>query len=219
MRVNSSCLRRLPFLFVIACLLVLETGARAQEKKIHLRNETISTPSRTAVAAALQPQLASPVSSGLFVVQFVDRLQPAWREQLRQMRVELLRYVPDDAFVARFNGVDPEQVRRLAFVQWVGPYRPEHKIDTRLKGAGNMKVRVLLSPGASARDRLIVRRSVRTFARESRLRFGNVLQAEVTPKQLETLSQSDAVLWIEPAPKPKLLDEISSKIVGGDDGE
>jgi hypothetical protein len=192
-------------------------GAPAQEKRIHLRNESISTHPRT--ATTLQPQSASTNSSGLFLVQFADRLQPAWREQLRQMRVELLRYVPDDAFLARFEGVDLAQVTQLSFVQWFGPYRPEHKIDARLKGAGNAKIRVLLSPKASAKDRAMVRQSLRTFAHESRLRFGNILQAEVTPAQVQTLSKSDAVLWIEPAPRPKLLDEISSKIVGGDDGE
>src|SRR5437762_3693436 len=134
------------------------------------------------------------------------------------MRVELVRYVPDDAFIARFDGASLSQVKRMTFVRWVGPYRPEHKIDSRLNTSGVSRVRVLLSPVASAKDRAVARRAFQTMAHETKLRFGNILAGEVTPAQLATLARSDAVLWIEPAPRPKLVDEISSKIVGGDDG-
>ena len=109
----------------------------AQDKVIRLRNQAISTPPKS--AARLQPQAVESPASGLFLIQFNDRLQPAWREQLRQMRVELVRYVPDDAFVARFDAVSPGQVTQLSFVRWVGLFRPEHKIDSRSfgKGPGN----------------------------------------------------------------------------------
>src|SRR5437867_7161760 len=199
-----------------ACLMIGAVSVLAQDKIIRLRNQAISTPPKS--AARLQPQAVESPASGLFLIQFNDRLQPAWREQLRQMRVELVRYVPDDAFVARFDAVSPGQVTQLSFVRWVGLYRPEHKIDSRLRTGERSKVRVLLSPAASAKDQAILRRSVRTLGGETKLRFGNILKGEVTPAQLATLARSDAVLWIEPEPKPKLVDEISSKIVGGDDG-
>src|SRR6266545_811758 len=132
MRVISSRLRQeMIRLGAIICLCAWGMGARAQEKTIRLRNETISPPSTA--AAALQPQAVEPPVTGLFLVQFNERLQPAWREQLRRMRVELVRYVPDDAFVARFEGASPGQVKRLSFVRWVGAYRPEHKLDVRVK--------------------------------------------------------------------------------------
>src|SRR5437899_3280113 len=184
-------------------LLISVFDALAQDKVIRLRNETILTPPKASVA--LQAQLAESAATGLFLVQFNDRVQPAWREQLRQMRVELVRYVPDDAFVARFNAAVPGQVKRLSYVRWVGPYRPEHKMDSRLKTAGRspFPVRVLLSPAASGKERGMVRRALRPLARETQLRFGNILQGEVTPAQLAALARSDAVLWIEPAPHPK----------------
>src|SRR6266404_1184641 len=87
------------------CLIIGALGAQAQDKLIRLRNETIATAPKAAVA--LQAVTVEPAATGLFLVQFNDRTQPAWREQLRQMRVELVRYVPDDAFIARFDGVDP----------------------------------------------------------------------------------------------------------------
>jgi hypothetical protein len=218
MRVNSPHVGLRPLVFRAAvCLLIGTITVYAQDKAIRLRNQPISTPPKS--APALQSWAVEAPASGLFLVQFIDRVQPAWREQLRAMRVELVRYVPDDAFIARFDSANREQVYRLPFVRWIGPYRPEHKLDSRLKTAERSKVRVLLAPSASAKDQAIVRRSLRTSGRESKLRFGNILKGEVTPAQLATLARSDAVLWIEPEPKPRLVDEISSKIVGGDDDE
>jgi hypothetical protein len=200
---------------LIVGAMVIGSAANAQNKTIRLRNETISTPLKA--NTALQTLAAEPATSGLFLIQFSDRLQPEWREQLRTMRVELLRYVPDDAFVARFDDVSPGQVGRLPFVRWVGPFRADYKIDPRLK-VETSQVRVLLSPKASARDTAIARRSLKKLESASHSRFGAILHGEVTPAQLPALANSDAVLWIEAAPKMKLLDEISSKIVGGDDG-
>src|SRR5882672_4127110 len=135
MRVNLPHAGGSQFVFsAVACLLFGTVGVLAQDKVIRLRNETISTPPK--IAAALQPRTVESPATGLFLVQFNDGLQPAWREQLRQMRVELVRYVPDDAFVAQFSGASPGQVKRLSFVRWVGAFRPDHKIDARLKTSG-----------------------------------------------------------------------------------
>src|SRR2546426_7128743 len=100
MRVNLHRPGRNRLIFGAIYLLMGALDVFAQDKVIRLRNEAISTPPK--VVAALQPQVVEPPAAGLFLVQFNDRLRPAWREQLRQMRVELLRYVPDDAFVAQF---------------------------------------------------------------------------------------------------------------------
>src|SRR5437899_2811690 len=104
MRVNRSQVGRSQLVFGAAvCLFIGALSVFAQDKVIRLRNQAISTSPKP--AAGLQPQVVESPASGLFLVQFNDRLQPGWREQLRQMRVELVRYVPEDAFVARFDAV------------------------------------------------------------------------------------------------------------------
>src|SRR5262245_30724373 len=81
-------------------------SARPEEAKlIHLRNQVIATPSAPQSSKALQAQAADTAASGLFLIQFNDRFQPEWRDQLQAMGVTLLRYVPDDAFVARLRNV------------------------------------------------------------------------------------------------------------------
>lgn len=95
--------------------------------------------------------------SGLYLIQFTDKFDPAWKEELRGRRAELLRYVPDDAYVARLVNVSLEDLRALPFVQWVGEYRPEHKLHGLLRnfarGGNNLaeapEVSILFSPMAT----------------------------------------------------------------------
>src|SRR6185295_13399866 len=51
---------------------------------------------------------------------------------------------------------------------------------------------------------------------QSQNRFGAVLRGRLAPGQLQRLAESPSVLWIEMAPRMKLNDEISTKIVAGE---
>jgi hypothetical protein len=212
-------------------LMFLHFNAAGQAKQIRLRTETITTTPAAKLAPAAQFQkqglsLQAP-ASGLFLVQFENPPGPAERADLQSLGVELLTYVPEDAFVARFNNVSPDKVVALGNVRWVGPYRPEYKIHPRLSAAVSnglltnrfVTVNVLISPGAAPAEIAGVHYLFSSVQHESRLRQGTILRGDLDPARLQVLAQSGAVLWIERAPKRKLVDEAASKIVGGDDGQ
>ena len=211
---------------IAAAFFLFQLSAVVEAKSIHLRNELIDTGSgtnRALMAATVQSKTAT---SGLFLVQFSGPLEPAARAELRAAGVELIKYVPDDAFIAKFNHASPAGIAAKSFVTWVGAYRPEHKIHPRLAAAiqsaaitnQNVSVNVMLSASATSTEIAAVRSLLVTVAHESHLRQGTFLRAELPPKNLDALAQSSAVLWIENAPKRKLVDEAASKLVGGDDG-
>ena len=214
-------------------MLLLNFTASSQTKQIRLRTGTITTPpggstAPTIVAAQPVTQALSVQSpaSGLFLVQFEGALQPAERSQLQALGVDLLKYVPDDAFIAKFNGVPPAGVRALNFVRWVGPYGSDYKIHPGLAALARnvpktnrmVAVNILVSPGAAPAEIAGVRSLLSSVQHESHLRQGLILRGQLDAAQLPALAQSGSVLWIEPAPKRKLVDEAASKIVGGDDG-
>ena len=151
---NLRCGMTLPRVFLVLWLCAV-VSAQAQNKQIRLRNERISTPPPER-GLVFRAQADAQPASGLYMIQFTDRLDPAWREELRTRQVELLRYIPDDTFVARFNGVKLEDIRALPFVHWVGEYRTEHKIHNLLRNGGQggnrinpSSVAILFSPSAS----------------------------------------------------------------------
>jgi hypothetical protein len=198
-----------------------------QAKPIRLRNEIILPTEASAPGAAQAKSTLrqSPVSE-LALVQFAGTLTPGWQAELRSLGVELLKYVPDDAFIAKFNNVPPDKVRALSYVRWVGPYRPDHKIHPRLAVVARaapqtnqvLAVNVLLSPQATAAEIAEVRSLLSNVAYESKLRQGTILRGNLLPASLDALAQSSAVLWVERAPRRKLVDEMAAKLVGGDDG-
>jgi hypothetical protein len=209
---------------VLAVAFSFVWSAEAQTKSIKLRNETIVTsPRALRVTAAGQPN--QPTVSGLYLVQFEGRIQPEWRKQLQDLGVELVRYVPDDSFVVRLENVRLAEVEAIAFVRWVGEYRPDHKLDklvqerARNRGpAEHLPIAALLIPNARPNEMAEARRNFQSIDSQSTSRFGTVLRGRIPPGQLQKLAASPAVLWVEPGPSIKLYDEVASKIVGGDAG-
>ena len=213
-----------------AVLILLHFGAAGQTKQIRLRNETITTTpvARVVANARLQAQGLSAQTpiSGLFLVQFEGQLEPAERAELHTLGVELLKYVPDDAFIARFQKVSPAEIQALSFVKWTGPYEPEYKLHHALQSkqaqaaaravSATMNVSVVLAPRLSVGEIADAKKPFASIQQQTTLRLGTVLRGKINAAQLDALAKSDAVLWIEPAPNMKLFDEVSSDIVAGE---
>ena len=195
----------LPWRHLFSCLAALFlfslVASAAQFKPIHLRNQT--------PLKGLEPAIqTNGPRSGLFLVQFSKAPGAEQRAQLAGLGVDLLHYVPEDTFLGRFQNVRIEQLRALPFVQWIGQYRPEHKIHKSLQSAASsqalaetLRVTILLVPHARASEIAETRGLLVTVQQESTLRSGTVLRGKINPARLAALANSDAVLWIEPALK------------------
>ena len=205
------------------CCLV---GVSAQEaKSIRLRNGIITTPepSRVAKAAVLNPN--EPGTSGLFLLQFTNHLRPEWRDELARQGVELLHFVPDDAFVVHLEGAKLSSVRALGYVRWSGPLDPQMKLHPRLIAAlatnltTNLPVKLLLRPNATPAELVSVLRTLRGPVSQHTLSSGIFVTGRADARRLSALAKSEAVIWIERTARMKLVDEVAAKIVGGDDGQ
>ena len=211
--------------FVLAALVFGLGILPLPAKSIKLRSQ-ILTPAASKTASQYKIAPAPVATNGLFLIQFTGPVETEWRQQLKALGVDLIRYVPDDTFIARFQQAVPDQVNALPFVTWVGAYRPEYKIHpqatvaarTALLANAPVKVSILLSPLATPKEIAQVRALLVSVSHQSRLRQGSVVRGTLAPARLTELAQSGAVLWIESTPRRILLDETASKIVGGDDG-
>ena len=225
---QCTSLTRVSCRLLIAALLCTQAAA-SQTKTIRLRSETITTtsPAKASKMAQAEDLAAQKPATGLFLVQFNSAVERDWQDRLNSLGVELLKYVPDDAFIAKFKDAAPARVKALDFVCYVGSYRPEHKVHPRLVATARatsqttraIAVSLLLSPKAAPAEVEQARALFTFVASESRLRQGTYLRGELPPASLDALAQADAVLWIEHAPRRKLVDEAAAKLVGGDDGQ
>lgn len=215
-------------IFGIASLIVtLEAAGPARTNAgpvIRLRNEVIQTP---APGSVIQRQSAGPEPrlNGLYLIQFTGHTEPGWRDALAARQVELLRYVPDDAYVAKFSAVRLGEIRDLPFVRWVGPYEPRHKIHpslsrklaTQVPGTV-LEIKLLASPAAKPVEIVALSRLFITATHHTSPQVGTFITGRIVPARLARLARSSHVMWIESAPKMKLFDEVATKIVAGDPG-
>lgn len=224
--VKSLARARLGSSLFLSCLFIVVTVSGA-EKPIRLRNELIRPASPGASFAATKAGApAGGTRNGLFLLQFESAPTPEQRQTLADLGVDLVTYVPDDAFIADATNVSDNQLRALPFVHWTGALKPEHKIHGKLlsqrpsknQAATDLAVSVLLAPRARPNDAAAARGQFAQITGQSELRQGIILRGEIPADKLHQLAESPAVLWIEPAPRMKLQDEIATKIVAGDDG-
>jgi len=201
-------------------VLLASVSLDAAPPVLHLRTGSVSTVVPGVHARASH----APHQSGLFLIQLEGPLDPAWRDALEPMGVALLRYVPEDGYVARFKRVDMAALELLPFVRWVGDYASAHKLDPVLRAAAQgvapreMAVSVILANDLAAADLAAARGLLQRLDQEAPTRFGTILRGTIPSTRLEALGRSEAVLWAEPMSPMRLFDEVASKIVGGDGG-
>jgi hypothetical protein len=208
-------------------LLLVFARPAVEAKPIRLRIGVISTEAAQPAISQAKSALPQPPVSGLFLVQFSSPPGRETREQLAAIGVDLLHYVPEDTFVARLRGVSLDRLRTAPLVQWVGEYHPAYKIHPRLTAAAHgvlqtnqlVAVNVLIAPRATPNEIAEVRSLFSTIAHQSQLRQGTILRGALAPGRLDALAQCSCVLWVESAPRRKLVDELAAKLVGGDDGQ
>ena len=130
----------------------------------------------------------------MFVIQFRESPKTQWRVQLAKLGVTLLNYIPDDAFVAKFENVNAAEIRALGFVQFVGEYRAEQKVHARLQQVvkslkeDNLEIAVLLSAQANESEAQQAKGRFTLLTQETKLGSGRVLRGTTTKAQLDSLS-------------------------------
>ncbi len=203
-----------------ALLVLLVTVPHLFAKPIRLRSGSLDPGTQR---QAFRNRAPAPRQAGVYLIQLRAPLDASSRTVLKNLGVDLLRYVPEDTYVARVDNVGI--VEALPFVEWVGEYLPEYKLHAKVREhvqrnrpAETMAVSVLIRPGATLNETRQSESAFQTLGQKAALRFGTILRGRVTTARLAALANSPAVLWLEPAPEFRLVDEVAAEIVAGDGG-
>src|SRR4051812_36452339 len=178
----SSLLRSRVLLVRLACAAALCFTVIG--KDIRLRNELIRTPDFSTAAVASSSANDAPVD-GLFIIQFKKPITDDQRGELLRNNVELVQHVPEDAYVARLSSGRLAAIRKLSYVHWIGPFRPEHKIHQRLVGVNEKRaVSFLLAPNARGGEVAILRKHIPGSIAAQKTSAGTVVRGVVDANQL-----------------------------------
>ena len=153
-----------------------------------------------------------------WLVQFNDVVQDEWRAALEAAGATLVGYVPENGFLVRATPKRIAAIAALDHVAYVGEFFPEYKRAAkvraklaRVKAAAEADAaapyRVLLFAAAD-RDAVAARIAALTGAPVTAAQ-GEMIRADLTAAQIETVTGWGEVHWVEPYSKPRLWNDVA----------
>jgi hypothetical protein len=178
---------------------------------------------------------------GYYIIQFGSTATDEWLESLRAAGVEILQYVPNQAYFVYGEGEAIAKAANHSRVRWIGSYTADQKLspvvrDQIAAAKNKTSLRKGISPieltqkGTAIFDVAVFSRAdvdavaerlksdySSSFSRVSRLRsnFFNIIRVELKPEDVEAVAAISDVYSIDAYIKPVREDERSAQIIAG----
>lgn len=194
---------------------------------VHLRGGNVVNTVNGAAPIAANVRQSKASDFQFWMVQFVGPIKPAWLAKLRKLGIEIVAYMPNNAYVVWLDGSALTQLENLAksdpTVQWTDAYHPAYRLAPRLQNgksaqtAQSVPVTVQLyrttnAPASLASLRALGGKVLRQSANV--LNFTNI-SLEIPANQLAAVAARPDVFNVEPYAPPKKKDEVQDQIIAG----
>lgn len=162
--------------------------------------------------------------TGYYIIQFDGPVRAQWKDALQVQGAEFFDYLPDFAFTVRMPAAKEATVRALNHVRWVGIFQPAYRISTTAMGrmhaqAGKpaqspVALRVNVFPGV---DPAMIQSRIESlggvvhgqYSTARKTTFAIAIPAD----RISGLTAIEGVKWIEPRPRWKLFNNVSTEIL------
>ncbi|MGD1019661.1 MAG: choice-of-anchor D domain-containing protein [Verrucomicrobiia bacterium] len=204
-------------------------GPRAVEandlNRIRLRNSSFyTTEGDPTVPADLRQE--EPTGRRLRLIQFRGPVVPQWLRQVQSIGgVELIAYVPNDAYLIRLDQPAENRLRALMGsdgpIQWLGAYHPFYKIEPRFlanldqKDHSLVDVRIMVAPHSEASDTMKAIKKIGLVQQSYNRANLTTLFMTVPIATISQMAKLPDVVWIEKKDPKRLLDEVQDLVLAG----
>jgi hypothetical protein len=163
---------------------------------------------------AIPETLRAGSSNSLYIVQFIGPIKTSWLDEVKALGIDIHNYMPNYAYLVRADAKEISNALNLKQVQWIGQYHPAYKISPLL-ASGSVRINVWNSPTVSetlAAISLLCPGTEFSYS-ETNDYYEMIVQADSSI--FDDLANLDDVVWMEQNLENKLLNEVSSEIIGG----
>lgn len=178
-------------------------ASRAGEEhliRLVARSIDTSVRSEAGAPAADAAQAFAGSTAGAWIVQFRGPVHEADKQRIAAAGARLCGYIPNNAFAVRMDAATISRVAALSFVQWIGPYKPDYKIQpalaARQSGIVTVDINAFTPEEAVEIARQLAALGATNIEQASSARFGRV-RADIAVRAVPDLAALDAVQWIE----------------------
>ncbi|HEX6582280.1 MAG TPA: S8 family serine peptidase [Thermoleophilaceae bacterium] len=170
--------------------------------------------------APLVTKRRAPQGPGLAVVQFVGPIKDAWLDRLRSTGVRVVTYMAENGYLVRGSVDELAAVGALvgtdAAVRAVVPFTAADKLGAGVRTEGRQRLAVQsLSGGDGSPARSRVDDLGRELHGTSAVGPFRTQYVELDAADATALARNPGVISIQPAPEPRLRDEVADQIVAG----
>jgi hypothetical protein len=176
-------------------------------------------------AETVAPTAAATGGKNYFIVQFAGNVKDEWLDSLREIGVEILQYVPHQAFLVYADGETISKVANHSRVRWVGQFAAAHKLSPELNAfVSKVESETAMFDVAvfgradlqevRARIAGTIRGRVLTEMRLAN-NFFNIVRIEANKNDVAEIAKIPDVVRIDQYEKPRIEDERAAQIVAG----
>lgn len=145
---------------------------------------------------------------GYYIIQFDNLILPEWATQLESEGVEILGYIPNNAYLIR-TILNITTLEALDHVQWIGIYQPAYRVAPELiesqTDTETLIVTIITFPGVSL-DQLVAQ--LKSWGGQvlaiSETELGGNIRVKIESKHISNIAHYGGVKWIEPWVEPRL---------------
>lgn len=180
---------------------------------------------------ALRKSVGAFVGKRMHLVQFAGPVQPGWHDALLKTGVQIVTYVPENAYLVYGDSQSIGQLQNLAaiaaHIQWDGPYVDNYKIHPAARTVDSegklltpatdmFAIQLVADPEANpATLRLLDQIKLEPFQRKNEaLNYVNIV-VRINPANLSLVSAQSDVVFVHPYYPRRKFDERQAQIVAG----
>ena len=176
-------------------------------------------------------QLQAFSGARLHLVQFAGPIKPEWYQELVETGVEVVTYIPNNAYLVYGDSRSLRRIRGLAsqrsHIQWEGDYKDEYKMDPNVnrrdKEGNAIQLQAdfedvyaiqTLAGKPSGTEQLISQLSSEVLVQWNILNYHNFV-VRISQANLKLVGQQDDIVSIALYPIPTKFDERQDQIIAG----
>jgi len=165
--------------------------------------------------------------TGYYIVQFDGPIHNSWKESLKDTGADIFDYIPEFAFIIRMDSQQEQAVRGLPHVRWLGIYQPSYRISQgalnktftmeQEQEAGEISyetLRITVFPGEDlSKINSQIAALGGTILDTVTTKWKTTLKIKAPVNRISDLTLIQGVKWVEPVPKWKLFNNVSTDIM------
>ncbi|MEF8874304.1 MAG: S8 family serine peptidase [Candidatus Thermoplasmatota archaeon] len=150
---------------------------------------------------------------GQYIVHMLGPIAPEWREEIENMGIEVMSYIPNYAYRVRMTSEQARELSNMYFVDWIGIYHPDYKLQPAIE-PGVVSVSLDPDAGTESINRIHNTATMLSFVDLGERGYMGI--GEVSSEEdLHELARVKDVDNIQQYVEPELHGEIATQHIAG----